>query len=78
MSCQCLPVGSLIQIEVLATVLPDLTFERPTVDEGPIKNDGPGTPATALNTDGLSFVVGERVSLIGVLTQMIVHLGQAR
>jgi hypothetical protein len=35
-------VGSLMQIKVFAKIRPDLTFERPTVDEGLIENDGPG------------------------------------
>jgi hypothetical protein len=42
MSFQCLPAGSLIQIEVLAKVRPDLTFERPTINQGPIVDDRPG------------------------------------
>jgi hypothetical protein len=53
------PVESLVQIEVLARVRPDLTFEHATVDEAPIGNDGPGTPTTALNADRLWFLVGK-------------------
>jgi hypothetical protein len=43
------PVGSLIQIEVLAKFRPDVTFERLTVNEGPIRYDGSRTPTTMLN-----------------------------
>jgi hypothetical protein len=43
----------IIQVEVLAKVRPDLTFEGPTVDERPIGDDGPGTTTTVLNVNGL-------------------------
>jgi hypothetical protein len=44
---------------MLAKVRPGLTFERSTVDEGPIGDDGSGTPGTTLNAYGLWFLVDE-------------------
>jgi hypothetical protein len=42
-----------------AKVRPNLTFERPTVGEGPVGNDRPGTPKIVLNADGLWFLADE-------------------
>jgi hypothetical protein len=67
-----------MSIEVLAKVRPDLTFERPTIDERPIGDDGPVTPTTALNADGLWFLADEQILLLGVLTQMVIHPRRAR
>jgi hypothetical protein len=44
---------------MLAKGRSDLMFERPTAYAGPIEDDGPGTPTTALNSDGLWFLVGK-------------------
>jgi hypothetical protein len=72
------PVGSLIQIEMLRKVRCDLTFGRPAADEGPIGDDESGTTTTMFNADGLWFLVGEWVALIGVLTTIVVRRRRAR
>jgi hypothetical protein len=47
---------SIGHVEVLVKVRLDLTFDRPTVDEGPIGDDGSGTATTAVKPmDGGSW-----------------------
>jgi hypothetical protein len=46
MSYQCLPCWVLNTDLSARNVRSDLTFERPTVDEGPTGDDGPGTPGS--------------------------------
>jgi hypothetical protein len=68
------PVASLKQIEVFAKVRPDLNCERLTVDQGPIEDDGFGTPTSASNANGLCFLIGEWVAPIDIWTQMVIYL----
>jgi hypothetical protein len=44
---------------MLAAVLPDSTFECPTVDEEPSGDVEPGIPMIVLNAYELWFLVGE-------------------